>query len=172
MKFYRSLIFFILFFLLLLAGCSNKPNNIKAAMDDAGIKYDQIYRYVRVDSEKRSLVFYSINGQIGVGLVQKGHNSWKWVIGSTIHKKNEAVTLSYLNLDHQVPIICGILNNSNVSKLIAEYSVDSKTVKKQAEFIERTDKERIWFIRLDKPQNPPIKLTGYKENGDLEWTSN
>ncbi|WP_438432404.1 hypothetical protein [Gorillibacterium sp. sgz500922] len=171
MKLYRSVIIFILFFFLL-AACSIKPNNINDAMDEAGIKYDQIYRYEDVDAEKLSLVFYGINSQIGVGLVQKDHNTWKWVIGSTIHKKKEDVTLSYLNLDKRVPFLCGIVTNSTIHQLIAEYSVDSETVKKQAEFIELSDKERIWFIKLDKPQRPPIKLTGYKENGDMEWTSN
>lgn len=159
----KSLSLILVIILVLLAGCNNNPKTVEDSLKKAGIKFNSVVHVEETGDKGITLVFFKQNEEIRYGILKDK----KWVMGDQLNNNENNLTWTYSNYELEIPMFTGLVNNKSIEKII----VKGKDLNKEGVIVHTESGEAFWFLLLDKPQNPPIQITGYNKNGDIVYTS-
>lgn len=157
-----SLIVFIYF---LKAPLFKTAGSIDEAMKVANIEYNEIL--FQKDIDGKTIVFYTCNDFLNVGLLSKNILGWKWVTGAgsaeLVSNNGMSWVYSTLGSDNKekLYLFFGAVIDPDIKYI--KIKVNDSSEYKYANIVE-TARGSIWYLVLDKPQFPGRNFIALSDN--------
>lgn len=145
---------------------------IEGAMAKVNVTFSKIL--YKADLQNESIVFYTNNNELRVGLLKKNFWGWKWIFGggSVDFDSKDKIDWVYCNLGTSPQNLIPVFYGLNFEEHIKQIKIKGLTDKFKNAQIVNTELGQIWYVISGKPLKPPLTIIGLSDEGKILYEYN